>query len=230
MKLEAKDIKLERVREDEYTTRYYYNANTKYLKERIYATKHYGYNVYNEEGRLLTDRSEYLYTLKDVKEWIASYDEREEVKLKEKAEEDAYRENEYIDLKAEETRLLEEFVSDTDIVPVIEVGDMLAIRLGNFSKPCNMGESLSNMRQDSLLAEVVNVTNLSTEEFDTASKDLYNCFNGDWLLKGGNVGGVRVDDDGTKTELINIITADNRKPMVVNSEGYDYPRYTGIVV
>lgn len=237
-----KDIKFERERVDEWTVRHWYKAGTRYLGA-VYATKHYGYTVYDENGKMLTFHNDYLHTLKDVKEWIANYDANEDARLAEKKAEDERREREYREERQREleaTKAYSKFVSQPK---KHKEGDRLKIRCAAYSKPSTLGEAYESARTSGQIreAKVVKVINLSDEVFDAWINDVYAIQSEEITTEGGSASDdPRIPDDlpcykwtpemmeifrETSYELVHAVQSPHRKTFFINSEGYEYARY-----
>lgn len=243
------DIKFRKERISDYTVRHWFDAGTNHLGP-VYATKHYRYDVYNADGECLTYRNCNLRTLRDVKEWIAGYDEREDRRLAElKAESERY-DRMMEERRERENALIEDFIKPTDVKTEYTVGDMIKVEIGKISKPGTMGEALDCL-EDSYDAKVAHIATVTPEEFDAAAKDLYSDFKADWLKESdesGTVGGyvsdhpdleglswneIMGDPDNKKLwystnyMIATLIIAPGRVPMVIDTSGYRYARYAG---
>jgi len=243
--MEAKDIKLRRVKENEFEMRYYYDAGTKHLGA-IYATKHYGYTIYDAETNHMVGGGyeENLNTLKDVKNWIIGYDAAEDYRRYENAHNDAINENEWRTERAIEDAATEAYKVPCDLANDYNIGDKIKIAVGIYSKPNKIGEGLK--ANTTIIGKIVHTVNITDAEFDAACDSLYNNYKEEWILSGEMKGGIYSDDprldgytwleiDGNKeltkifmdtaNSLIQIAIAPNRRPLIINTEGYNYPRY-----
>lgn len=252
--MDVKKIKFRKERVDEFTVRHWFDAGTKHLGP-VYAEKHYTYNVYDADGKLLTfGKYVYLRTLKDVKEWIAGYDDREDARLAEEAKREAEAKARWEErlemIKAENGYWTAEGTPED-----LNVGDFVTIHESVLSKPNSVGDGFYDGVRDAVRAKVVHVAEVTDAEFDAAVTDLYSNFKKEWLklegeeehkYGGGYIGGYTSDDprlegldyDAVMTNpemlkifretaycLIHAISAPNRTTLFVNTEGYGYPRY-----
>lgn len=250
--MEIKDIKLRKERVDEFTVRHWYDAGTKHLPP-CYAEKHYGYIVYNAEGKMLGPWGKYerLRTLKDVKAWIAEYDAIEDERIAAEAAEAAEREAYWKARKEDEEALTEAYK-----VPVVEenvpkVGDDLILLCPGLNKNCTIGEYLRAAKDDleegkdiKVKARVFGVVELTDAEYDDFVVNLMT--NRDCWVPGenGTRGGVFSEDPriadkevwnlnkeekeiwfATCRTVVHVVTAPNRRTFYVDTSGYEYARY-----
>jgi len=202
-------IKFRRVRFDEYTVQHWFDAGTKHLGA-VYATKHYYYDVYDANGKMLNsyrnDRT--LFTLKDVKQWIADYDAiMDKYNADEAAKKEAAR-LESIAYRARMDSVVAEWKSPR--VPMgVEVGQIIRAKMGTMSKPNSVGDafiaypSTDSAPVTETNVKIVHVANITNDEFDAAVTDLYSNFKKEWLVLagdkeheygGGYIGGSQSDD------------------------------------
>ena len=244
--MDVKKIKLRKNRLDEYRVAHVFDEGTKYLKAGIYFTKHYGYSPHQPDGGYFPN-DQHLSTLKDVKQWIADYDDYEDARLAAKAEEEAIEQAKYDAERAAEQAATDAMKNVIDVAPVVAVDDFVEIMMGRFSKPNLAGEGL--VKADKYNAKVVKIINITNEEFDAAADGLYHNFPNELLIgsKGGfesadprikdltydQVFGTGQDQNKrifreTMYVRVHAVVAPNRQVLYVNTEGYDYVRYVAI--
>lgn len=257
--MEAKDIKFRRVRVDKFIVQHWFDAGTKHLPP-CYATKCYDYMVYDANGKRLSPYYKYggLRTLKEVKEWIAKYDENFERAAAEEAAEEAAKELYWETRKNMEVNLTNSAKSYVESPKSVAVGEVGVMQVPSFNKNTTIGEYLiqfeaqylNDFRVDVSRYEVVKVIEFTNEEYDTFietlmdGRDIWET-DEDGSIKGGSYSDdPRLPEDvpffkltveqinifrTTCRTLVHAITAPNRKTFLVNTEGYAYARYLGFI-
>lgn len=136
-----------------------------------------------------------------------------------------------------------------------KVGDFIQVDMGSMSKPNNIADYFESLyswaRVNRVNAKIEKVIELSNEDYDIFIEDFWSgCVA--QMVNAQFVGGGSASDakelDGadymsivnkpelmeifrnSSYEIVNVIVSKNRKPIVVNPEGYNYPRYVGFAV
>lgn len=256
--MNVKDIKLRRVKGDDGKMRYHHEG-TEFLKP-MYAVKGcYDYDIYIDGKRHFLGRYEYVRTLADVKKWIANYDLEHLTDLHCEALEHNEWVDEMRERKERETNAVKKFLADENNGD-INVGDMIVVTMGKLSKPNHLGEALANtnLPRNAKVVHITEVTcdeyDAAVKSLYNGFKKEWLKLAGETEHEfgGGYVGGCNSDDprlenienfdeiyhnpelkliwDRTYYELVHLITAPGKNPIVVNTEGYGYPRYAGCMV
>ena len=169
------------------------------------------------------------------------------------AEEDAYMRKNALERAYGEFKKIEVCMAKDE--NVYNVGDMINIELGSFSKPNSVADyfgviySYDNARK--CVAKVINVIEIENSEYDIWIDDFYSGevvekIDG-LLIGGGNASdndifeGVSMNSifnnehlmkvwNDSNYELVNVIVSKGRKSIMVNPEGFSYVRYMGFAV
>lgn len=246
MKIE--DIKFTRVKNEYGQTEYVFEG-TKHLPKAT-IRKHYEYNIYDfKTKRMFNTRHVYLKTLKDVKAWIAQYDDNRERELYEERKEHVLAKLAYRNKKRQMKTLHQEFRRTFDINKEFKEGDMIQYFKPSLNKNCTIAEYLYELciEKDYQVvprAKIIKLVELNETEYDEFLDSLMDRH--EFLT---TQGGCESDDPrldnvdrfynltkeqrdiflNTMYENVHLITCKNRRSVVVNTEGYEYARYCGFL-
>lgn len=211
----------------------------------------YDWRVYDENDELVKESLwARLRTKKDAVEWVKGFDNAiDEAKQKELEAEQARQEAVKLELQDEKN------FNDMYVTPVKcdfnnKVDDMINVKIFSMSKLNSLGEGYAynkkhNKEPQTRQAKIQEIKKVSCDVYDEFIFDFYNCS----LSNSFTGGGSSIDDemfegydnyfdltpelkkhyDDNCYELVTIVIAENRKPVVVNPEGFNYIRYAGVV-
>lgn len=254
--MDIKKIKFRREKDEFGCVTYWFDEGTKHLGP-VCAHKHNAYyNIQdNEGGYLAWGFEQNIRTLKDVKEWIANYDDARDAEEARYEEETKRRAEELAKRREAEKKALKEFTNAVNDPVIPKVGDVVKLKMPKLNKLGDIGEylvQLNDVTQYSTpRAKIMGVVKLTNEEWDNMVNNLlkHQDFWERDAETGGVVGGNNTDApewedvtdffaayskpemkriwDTTCYELVHAITAPNRRVFYVNNQGYDYARYVG---
>jgi hypothetical protein len=238
-------------------TRWWFDAGTEFLPA-VYAMKQgYSWEIYDADGKSYTCYLDYFSRLrnrKDVVRFIETYDEKEKARIQAEKDEVETREREYKERVEKEDYLAKSFLQPINNPNQYNIGDKVKIVSSVFNKECNIGETLYTIfveeRFNTENAEIVGKFEFTNEEFDKFCFEFGHdrndypvseegntkggCYSDDPRLAGMTIYQIMNDKDlkeifyESSFQLVNVVTAPNRKPIFVNTEGYNYARYVGI--
>lgn len=131
------------------------------------------------------------------------------------------------------------------------VDDLIQVEMSNMSKANSVSDHFSSLYKWAKVvkvnAKVVNVIEISNADYDVFIDDFYNNAVNELLIGGGCASDDKAFEGlefmeiinnkdlmekwrESSYELVNMVVSKGRKSIVVNPEGYKYPRYIGFAV
>lgn len=233
-------------------TKWWLDGGTKHLPT-IYMLKGgYDWRVYDENDEMIKESLwAKLRTKKDAIEWIQGYDQAIDESIANEARLESERLKENAIIREEEQAYNESFIKDVDVVFDKKVGDFINVQMFSLSKLNSFGDGASfNKRYGRQLksssAKIEHIKEVSQSEYDEFVFDFYGCS----LSNSFSGGGTAIDNkeiegydsyfelppelrefyNNNCYELVTVVIAKNRKPVVVNPQGFTYIRYAGLVI
>lgn len=231
--------------------KWWLKEGTKHLPALYFIKGAYSWCAYDENDKLIFESMDANLRLKkDAVSWIESYDELRDIQLAKEAEEEAQRQAEYAEQIRVENEYNESYKKDVENNFNAKVGDVINVQLFTLSKLNSLGDGYV---YDKDCGYNPQVNKAKIEEIKVVSQEVYDefvdSFYNSSLSRSFSGGGNCIDSDEINAynsymdlpselreyynkncyDLVTIVIADKRLPIVVNPHGYDYVRYAGIV-
>lgn len=231
--------------------KWWLKEGTKHLPPLYIMKSGYGWYAYNENDELIKESLfADLRLKKHAIEWLKSYDKNKDNQIAEEQAEQAKYDAKQAELKRIEDEYNESFKKDVDINFNAKVGDVISVKMFSLSKLNSLGDAYAfgleyNHGQISSNAKIEEIKYVSQEVYDEFVDSFYNSS----LANSFSGGGTYIDNDEINGyasyfdlpehlreyynknchDLVTIVIADKRQPIVVNPHGYQYVRYAGLV-
>ena len=224
---------------------------TKHLPSLYIMSSGYNWCAYDANDKLIYESlCADLRLKKHAVEWLKSYDENKDIELAKEAAEQAEYDAKHAELKRIENEYNESFKKDVDVNFTAQVGDIVRVKMFSLSKLNSLGDAYVygleyNYNPTNSNAKIEEIKVVSQAEYDAFVDSFYDSS----LSSSFSGGGTYIDNaeinkykgyadlpnhlrdyyDKNCYELVTIVIADKRHPIVVNPQGYTYVRYAGLV-
>ena len=231
--------------------KWWLKEGTKHLPSLYIMKSGYNWCAYDENDKLIYDSlCADLRLKKHAVEWLKSYDDNKDIEIAEEKAERAEYDAKQAELKRLEDEYNESFKKDVDVNFNAKVGDVIRVKMFSLSKLNSLGDAYAygveyKYQPVSSNAKIEEIKNISQDEYDKFVDSFYDSS----LANSFSGGGTYIDNaeinkyksymelpehlreyyDKNCHDLVTIVIADKRQPIVVNPHGYQYVRYAGLV-
>ena len=187
---------------------------------------------------------------KHAVEWLKSYDENKDIQIAKEEAEHAEYEAKHAEIRMMEKEYNESFKKDVDVNFTAQVGDIIRVKMFSLSKLNSLGDAYVygleyGYEPTSSNAKIEEIKVVSQAEYDGFVDMFYESpISGSFSGGGNYIDNAEINKYNSYTDLPNhlrdyydkncydlvtIVIAEKRHPIVVNPHGFTYARYAGLV-